>query len=328
MLYCGFDSATNARADRMRWPRGPRRYDLAIAAELHPAADSGRFEISHWTGASCETEATLVAIGNAPAYGGGKLIAPHARPTRRRSASRSSRPVSRLTLARLAPTLPRAGHIGHPAVTTYEATHRHPRRARSRRLRRRRARSASCRSRPPVFAGALRVLAPALGLTTRLDLVSDDVAFENLLTDVGHGVLVTLKADGRPQLSNVSHHYDPATRTLRVSITDARAKTRNLRRDPRASYHVTSADFWQWAVAEGTATLSAVAAASGRRGRRGARRALPRHQRRASRLGRVPAGDGRRHAAGHAPAGRALLRPGRPDPARVRDPTGLAGRAT
>jgi PPOX class probable F420-dependent enzyme len=88
-----------------------------------------------------------------------------------------------------------------------------------------------------------------------------ETAFDELFTDVGHGVLVTLKTDGRPQLSNVSHHYDAATRTLRVSITDTRAKTRNLRRDPRASYHVTSADFRQWAVAEGTASLSAVAAA-------------------------------------------------------------------
>jgi PPOX class probable F420-dependent enzyme len=88
-----------------------------------------------------------------------------------------------------------------------------------------------------------------------------DNAFDELFTQVGHGVLVTLKADGRPQLSNVSHHYDAATRTLRVSITDTRAKTRNLRRDPRASYHVTSPDFRRWAVAEGTASLSAVAAA-------------------------------------------------------------------
>jgi PPOX class probable F420-dependent enzyme len=87
-----------------------------------------------------------------------------------------------------------------------------------------------------------------------------DAGFETLLTTVGHGVLVTIKRDGRPQLSNVSHHYDPATRTIRVSITETRAKTRNLRRDPRASYHVTTPDFWQFAVAEGTATLSDVAA--------------------------------------------------------------------
>lgn len=86
-------------------------------------------------------------------------------------------------------------------------------------------------------------------------------AFEGLLSTVSHGVLVTLRANGRPQLSNVSHHYDAAAKLLRVSITDSRAKTRNLRRDPRASYHVTSPNFYQWVVAEGTASLSEVAAA-------------------------------------------------------------------
>ena len=94
---------------------------------------------------------------------------------------------------------------------------------------------------------------------TSLEPVSDD-AFENLLTSINHGVLVTVKSDGRPQLSNVSHHYDPSDRLLRVSITESRAKPRNLRRAPRASYHVTSANFYQWVVAEGTASLSAVAA--------------------------------------------------------------------
>ncbi|WP_405574288.1 PPOX class F420-dependent oxidoreductase [Streptomyces sp. NBC_01167] len=81
-----------------------------------------------------------------------------------------------------------------------------------------------------------------------------------LVADHDGGVLVTLKKDGRPQLSNVNHAYDPRERTMRVSITDDRAKTRNLRRDARASYHVTSPDRWAWTVAEGTAELSAVAA--------------------------------------------------------------------
>ncbi|ANS69275.1 hypothetical protein SLINC_7051 [Streptomyces lincolnensis] len=80
------------------------------------------------------------------------------------------------------------------------------------------------------------------------------------LLSAGHsGVLVTLKRDGRPQLSNVTHVYYPDERILRVSITDDRAKTRNLRRDPRASYHVTSADRWAYTVAEGTADLTPVA---------------------------------------------------------------------
>ena len=81
-----------------------------------------------------------------------------------------------------------------------------------------------------------------------------------LLTEVDGGVLVTLKRDGRPQLSNVNHHYDAKERIVRVSLTDDRAKTRNLRRDPRASYHATSPDRWSWTVAEGTAELSEVAA--------------------------------------------------------------------
>lgn len=80
-----------------------------------------------------------------------------------------------------------------------------------------------------------------------------------LLADAHQGVLTTLKRDGRPQLSNVSHHYDPATRQIRVSITDGRAKTRNLRRDPRASFYVTATDFRSYAVAEGDAELSPVA---------------------------------------------------------------------
>ncbi|MGW5638254.1 PPOX class F420-dependent oxidoreductase [Streptomyces sp. NPDC003832] len=80
-----------------------------------------------------------------------------------------------------------------------------------------------------------------------------------LLSEGHGGVLVTLKRDGRPQLSNVSHAYDPDERVIRVSITDDRAKTRNLRRDPRASYHVTSGDRWAYTVAEGTADLTPVA---------------------------------------------------------------------
>ncbi|MEV5436881.1 PPOX class F420-dependent oxidoreductase [Streptomyces sp. NPDC052682] len=80
-----------------------------------------------------------------------------------------------------------------------------------------------------------------------------------LLSDSHGGVLVTLKRDGRPQLSNVSHAYDPDERIIRVSITADRAKTRNLRRDPRASYHVTTPDRWAYTVAEGTADLSPVA---------------------------------------------------------------------
>ena len=78
----------------------------------------------------------------------------------------------------------------------------------------------------------------------------------------GHslGVLATIKRDGRPQLSNVSYYFDQRAVAIEVSITEPRAKTRNLRRDPRASILVTSDDGWSYAVVEGTAELSAPAA--------------------------------------------------------------------
>jgi PPOX class probable F420-dependent enzyme len=77
------------------------------------------------------------------------------------------------------------------------------------------------------------------------------------------GVLATIKGDGRPQLSNVSYHFDPRDVVVRVSITEPRAKTRNLRRDPRASILVDADDGWSYAVAEGTAELTPPATAPG-----------------------------------------------------------------
>jgi PPOX class probable F420-dependent enzyme len=69
------------------------------------------------------------------------------------------------------------------------------------------------------------------------------------------GVLVTLKRDGRPQLSNIL--YVPGDdHSVRISLTESRAKTRNLRRDPRASLHVTRDDFFAYVVLEGLADLS------------------------------------------------------------------------
>jgi PPOX class probable F420-dependent enzyme len=74
------------------------------------------------------------------------------------------------------------------------------------------------------------------------------------------GVLATIKGDGRPQLSNVGYAYDAEAQLVRVSVTDSRAKTRNLRADPRVTLHVASKDFWTWVAVEGTAELTPVAA--------------------------------------------------------------------
>lgn len=90
-----------------------------------------------------------------------------------------------------------------------------------------------------------------------------DHALLSMLASRTGGVLATLKRDGLPQLSNVSYTFDESTRLIRVSLTDDRAKTRNLRRDPRAVFHVTTEDFRPYVVAEGRAELTPVAADPG-----------------------------------------------------------------
>lgn len=79
----------------------------------------------------------------------------------------------------------------------------------------------------------------------------------DLLGRTGLGVLVTIKRDGRPQLSNVTYLYDGDR--IRVSLTDGRAKTKNLRRDPRASLYVNGPNGRSYLVVEGKAELSPVA---------------------------------------------------------------------
>lgn len=77
-----------------------------------------------------------------------------------------------------------------------------------------------------------------------------------LLADSRIAVLATIKANGLPQLSPVTPYYDRDADIIYVSMTEGRAKTANLRRDPRAALEVTSADGWAWATAEGSVTLT------------------------------------------------------------------------
>ena len=70
------------------------------------------------------------------------------------------------------------------------------------------------------------------------------------------GVLVTIRADGRPQSSNIG--YALLDGAFAVSVTDDRAKTRNLRRDPRGLLHVTGDTHWQYASVSVEAELSPV----------------------------------------------------------------------
>ncbi len=82
-----------------------------------------------------------------------------------------------------------------------------------------------------------------------------------LVASQRRGVLVTLRRDGRPQTSNIV--YAVRGQQVLVSVTADRAKTRNLRRDPRAALHVSTPNGSAWAAVEGTAELSPVTTVPG-----------------------------------------------------------------
>ncbi|MDX3191583.1 PPOX class F420-dependent oxidoreductase [Streptomyces sp. MN03-5084-2B] len=91
--------------------------------------------------------------------------------------------------------------------------------------------------------------------------MTDDTALKDFLAAHRRGVLATIRRDGRPQLSTITYLYDPETATFIASITETRAKAKNMRRDPRVTFHVGSEDGWSYVVAEGRASLTPPAVA-------------------------------------------------------------------
>jgi len=76
----------------------------------------------------------------------------------------------------------------------------------------------------------------------------------SFLREHHRGVLATVRADGRPQMSAVSVAVDDGGRPM-VSTRETAYKVRHIRRDPRVSLCVTSDDFWSWIQVDGTATV-------------------------------------------------------------------------
>ncbi|MGY1652492.1 diacylglycerol/lipid kinase family protein [Geodermatophilus sp. SYSU D01119] len=119
VLCCGFDSAVTDRANRLRWPRGPRRYDVAILAEL--ARLRPRAVTLTLDGEARTLPVTLVAVGNTPWYGGGMRVCPAADPTDGLLDVTVVGPVTRRELVRTRPRLTEGTHVAHPAVTVHRA---------------------------------------------------------------------------------------------------------------------------------------------------------------------------------------------------------------
>jgi diacylglycerol kinase (ATP) len=120
VLASGFDSRVNDRGNRMRWPTGRFKYDLAIVAELATFRPFP-YRIVLDDGVVQEVEATLVAIGNGSSYGGGMRICPGADLTDGLFDVTVVGDLSRTTLLRVFPRVYRGTHVGHPKVTVHRA---------------------------------------------------------------------------------------------------------------------------------------------------------------------------------------------------------------
>lgn len=117
VLAAGFDAIVNERANRMRWPRGPRRYDLAILVELARLRPR-RYKL-RLDGEPQEVDAVLVAVGNAPSYGGGMRICPDADLSDGLLDVVVGGRFDRLTLMRVKPSIYQGTHVRHPLVRSY-----------------------------------------------------------------------------------------------------------------------------------------------------------------------------------------------------------------
>jgi diacylglycerol kinase (ATP) len=119
VLGAGFDSRVNDRANRLTWPRGRMRYNLAILGELRVFRPLPfRLELD---GEEWETEAMLVAVGNAKSYGAGMRITPDAEVDDGLVDVQVLGPVSKPEFLRTFPKVFKGAHVSHPAVTIRRA---------------------------------------------------------------------------------------------------------------------------------------------------------------------------------------------------------------
>ena len=120
VMAAGFDSLVSDRTNRMRWPHGRMRYNLAMIAELSKLrllpfrlVLDGEREIV--------ADLTLAAFGNTKSYGGGMLICPTADHADGLLDITMVHSASRTKLVRLFPTVFKGTHIHLDEVKTDRA---------------------------------------------------------------------------------------------------------------------------------------------------------------------------------------------------------------
>jgi diacylglycerol kinase (ATP) len=114
ILSTGFDSIVNEKANTMRFPKGPMKYNVAIAIEL-PRFKPRHYEIT-LDDRIISTEAMLIAVANGRSYGGGMLVCPNASVRDGLFDVMVLHPISKVEFVKVFPRVFAGTHISHPAV--------------------------------------------------------------------------------------------------------------------------------------------------------------------------------------------------------------------
>jgi diacylglycerol kinase (ATP) len=114
ILSTGFDSIVNEKANSMQWPKGPMKYNAALAIEL-PRFKPRHYEIT-LDDRTISTEAMLIAVSNGRSYGGGMLVCPNANINDGLFDVMVLHPISKIEFMKVFPRVFAGTHISHPAV--------------------------------------------------------------------------------------------------------------------------------------------------------------------------------------------------------------------
>jgi len=121
MVSAGFDAVVNERANKMRWPKGPRRYIIALVFELlRLPTIKYRIELD---GVKSDAPAALISVGNGVSLGGGMKVTPDAMLDDGLFDVLIVEPLSRIAFLRIFPRVYRGEHLSDPRVTVRRASH-------------------------------------------------------------------------------------------------------------------------------------------------------------------------------------------------------------
>jgi diacylglycerol kinase (ATP) len=119
ILSTGFDSLVNERANSMTWPKGPAKYNVAIAREL------SRFQplpyVIDLDGHQLSTQAMLIAVANGSYYGAGMKVCPDASLHDGLFDVMVISPISKIEFMRVFPSVFSGTHVNHHAVSIYRS---------------------------------------------------------------------------------------------------------------------------------------------------------------------------------------------------------------